>query len=178
VVLEPGGRRVSVAAGQNVLAAALAAGIPLPHSCRAGRCATCKATLLAGTIAYPGDALPPGIVSSEAMKGEVLLCQAQPRSHLVVKTRVIGAAAAKPVAAVVPEGVVALPAGGSRVTLRFVGEVGCAARPGQFVDVETASGAHERAGVVAVGDESLDVEVLETAPAEIVRMVGPYDTVR
>jgi ferredoxin len=85
---------VSVAAGQNVLAAALAAGIPLPHSCRAGRCASCKATLIAGTIAYPGDALPPGIVSAEAMKGEVLLCQAQPRSHLVVKTRVIGGGAA------------------------------------------------------------------------------------
>jgi CDP-4-dehydro-6-deoxyglucose reductase, E3 len=161
-----------------VLAAALAAGIALPHSCRAGRCASCKATLIAGTIAYPGDALPPGIVSSEAMKGEVLLCQAQPRSHLVVKTRVIGGGALKPVAAVVPASVVALPAGGARVTLRVVGAVNCLARPGQFVDVETASGARERAGVVGVAGDALDVEVSELAPAEIVRIVGPYDSPR
>ena len=50
-----------MAAGENVLAAALAAGIPLPHSCRAGRCATCKARVLSGEIAYPDDKLPPAI---------------------------------------------------------------------------------------------------------------------
>jgi CDP-4-dehydro-6-deoxyglucose reductase len=167
-----------VAAGQNVLEAALAAGIPLPHSCRAGRCATCKATLVAGTIAYPGDVLPPGIVSSEAMKGEVLLCQAQPRSHLVVRTRTIGGGAAKAFVAVVPERVVALAEGGARVTLRQVGDVKCVARPGQYVDVETAAGVRERAGVVAVAADALDVEVTELAPDEIVRMVGPYDSLR
>jgi CDP-4-dehydro-6-deoxyglucose reductase len=169
---------VSVAAGQNVLAAALAAGLPLPYSCRAGRCATCKATLVAGTIAYPGDALPPGIASAEAMKGEVLLCQAQPRSHLVVRTRVVGAAPARPIAAVVVDNTAALSTGGTRVALRQVGEAKVAARPGHFVDVETASGARERAGVVAVDGDSLDVEVAEIAAQDIVRITGPFDGLR
>jgi CDP-4-dehydro-6-deoxyglucose reductase len=178
VVLEPGARRVSVAAGQDILAAALAAGIPLPHSCRAGRCATCKATLVAGTIAYPGNQLPPGIASREAMTGEVLLCQAQPRSHLVVKTRVIGGENARPVAAVVAGSSEALPAGGTRVTLRFTGAVTFALRPGQFVDVETATGARERAGVVLVAGDAIDVEVSEIVAGDIVRIAGPYDSPR
>ena len=169
---------MSVAAGQNVLAAALAAGIPLPHSCRAGRCATCKATLVAGTIAYPGDALPPGIVSSEAMKGEVLLCQAQPRSHLVVRTRVIGGVPERPVAAVVAENPVQLPSGTTRVTLRQLGDVRVSARPGHFVDVEIAAGSRERAGVVAVDGDALDVEVADLSPLDIVRITGPFDSPR
>lgn len=161
-----------------MLAAALAAGIPLPFSCRAGRCATCKATLIAGTIAYPGDALPPGIVSAEAMKGEVLLCQAQPRSHLVVQTRVVGVKPARPIAAVVVERVSELTTGGTRVALRQIGDAKVAARPGHFVDVETAEGARERAGVVAVDGDALDVEVSEIAASDIVRVTGPFDSLR
>jgi CDP-4-dehydro-6-deoxyglucose reductase len=169
---------VSVAAGQNILAAALAAGIPLPYSCRAGRCATCKATLLAGTIAYPGDALPQGIVSSEAMKGEVLLCQARPRSHLVVQTRVIGSTPPRPIAAVVVEGFSSLTTGGSRVALRQIGEARVVARPGHFIDAETAAGARERVAVVAVTGDALDVEVSELTAGEIVRITGPFDALR
>ncbi len=169
---------MSVAAGQNVLAAALAAGIPLPFSCRAGRCATCKATLVAGTIAYPGDALPLGIASSEAMKGEVLLCQAQPRSHLVVRTRVVGAKPARPIAAVVVESVSTLTTGGTRVALRQIGDAKVVARPGHYVDVETAEGVRERAGVVAVDGDGLDVEVSEISASDIVRVTGPFDSLR
>jgi CDP-4-dehydro-6-deoxyglucose reductase len=169
---------VSVAAGQNVLAAALASGLPLPYSCRAGRCATCKATLLAGTIAYPGDVLPPGIVSAEAMKGEVLLCQAQPRSHLVVLTRVVGSAPPRPIAAVVVENSSPLTTGGSRVALRQMGDARVPARPGHFVDAETAAGARERVGVVAVDGDTLDVEVAEIPAQDIVRITGPFDGLR
>ncbi|MBC8025520.1 MAG: 2Fe-2S iron-sulfur cluster binding domain-containing protein [Steroidobacteraceae bacterium] len=169
---------MSVAAGQNVLAAALAAGIPLPFSCRAGRCATCKATLIAGSIAYPGDALPPGIASSEAMKGEVLLCQAQPRSHLVVQTRIVGSVPARPIAAVVVESTSVLTTGATRVALRQIGDAKVVARPGHFVDVETAAGVRERAGVVAVDGDALDVEVTEVPANEIVRVMGPFDALR
>ncbi len=90
VHIEPGGHDIEVAAGDNVLGAALAAGIPLPHSCRAGRCASCKARIVSGQVDYPGGRLPPGIVASEAARGEVLLCQAQPRTDLHIDT---GAAA-------------------------------------------------------------------------------------
>ena len=86
VHIEPGGHDIRVPPGENVLAAALAAGIPLPYSCRAGRCASCKAKLLAGSIEYPAG-LPPGITPAEAERGEVLLCQARPRSDLSIESR-------------------------------------------------------------------------------------------
>jgi hypothetical protein len=134
--------------------------------------------LLTGTIAYPGDALPPGIVASEAAKGEVLLCQAQPRSHLVVQTRVVGSTPPRPIAAVVVENSSPLSTGGSRVALRQIGDAKVAARPGHFVEVETARGARERVGVVAVDGDLLDVEVTETPALEIVRISGPFDSPR
>jgi CDP-4-dehydro-6-deoxyglucose reductase len=165
-----------VSAGENVLAAALAAGIPLPHSCRAGRCATCKARLIAGEIAYPGDKLPPGIVASEAARGEVLLCQAQPRSDLRVQTRAGGGA--QPTSGVIVEGLAPLSTGGQRVTLRFLGSGMPRFRPGQFIDVENAAGERERVPVVATTATGADVEVLELEPRTLVRARGPYDSPR
>lgn len=165
-----------MSAGENVLAAALAAGIPLPHSCRAGRCATCKARLLAGSIAYPGDKLPPGIVASEAARGEVLLCQAQPRSDLRVQTRQPGAS--QPTVGIEVERAVPLPLGGRRVTLRFLGSGLAPLRPGQFIDVETAAGERERVPLVAVAAHGADVEVLELEPRSLVRARGPFDSPR
>lgn len=164
-----------MSAGENVLGAALAAGIPLPHSCRAGRCATCKARLLSGVIAYPDDRLPPGIVAAEAARGEVLLCQARPRSDLVVQTRVGNPQSAS---GLVVRGVARLSTGGQRVTLSFLGATPLQVRPGQFIDVENAAGEHERVPVVAVEGRGVDVEVLELEAAALVRARGPFDSPR
>jgi CDP-4-dehydro-6-deoxyglucose reductase, E3 len=164
-----------VSAGENVLGAALAAGIPLPHSCRAGRCATCKARLLSGEIAYPGDLLPPGIVAAEAARGEVLLCQARPRSDLLVQTR---AGNAQFASGLVVQGAVPLSTGGRRVTLSFLGATPLQVRPGQFIDVENAAGERERVPVVAVEGRGVDVEVLELEVSALVRARGPFDSPR
>jgi CDP-4-dehydro-6-deoxyglucose reductase len=166
-----------VSPGESVLAAALAAGIPLPHSCRAGYCATCKAKLLAGEIAYPNDRLPPGILASEAARGEVLLCQARPRSDLSVLTPARGAAASARVAVTV-EVIERLTTGGRRVTLRMIGAASLAARPGQYIDIEAADDARERVPVVAVAPGTLDVEMLELEPMSVVRIAGPFDSPR
>lgn len=165
-----------MSAGENVLAAALAAGIPLPHSCRAGRCATCKARLLSGEIAYPGDALPPGIAASEAARGEVLLCQARPRSDLRVQSRQSGAA--RPAVGVEAGPATPLSTGGHRVTVRFLGAQLPGLRPGQYIDVENAAGERERVPLVGVAEWSADVEVLELDPSTLVRARGPFDSLR
>ena len=165
-----------MSAGENVLAAALAAGIPLPHSCRAGRCASCKARLLAGEIAYPQDKLPPGIVATEAARGEVLLCQAQPRSELRIEIRRTGAM--RTADGVVVEHVAALALGGARVVPRLLGDASLRVRPGQFVDVETGAGDRERVAVVAAHGASLDVELHELDAQALVRVRGPFDTPR
>jgi CDP-4-dehydro-6-deoxyglucose reductase, E3 len=88
VRIEPHNRTLRVAAGQPVLQAALAAGLNLPHSCKSGHCSSCRARLVAGDIHYP-NGRPPGLTEDEARNGQVLLCQAQPRSDLVVEARLI-----------------------------------------------------------------------------------------
>jgi CDP-4-dehydro-6-deoxyglucose reductase len=175
VRLEPGGHDIRVTPGENVLAAALAAGIPLPHSCRAGRCASCKARLASGSVAYPQGVLPAGITRDEAARGDVLLCQAQPLSDLHVVTRVVNAA--RLAHGVLVEGVAPLATGGARVSLRLLGAAALPLRPGQFVDVETADG-RERVPVVAASAQTLDVEMLELDPRGVLRVSGPFTTPR
>lgn len=92
VRIEPHGRTLKVAAGEAVLQAALAAGLNLPHSCKSGHCSSCRARLIAGEIHYP-NGRPPGITADEAGSGQVLLCQARPRSDLVVEARFIASVA-------------------------------------------------------------------------------------
>lgn len=87
VLIEPLGRTILADADRPVLEAALAAGLNLPHSCKSGHCTSCRAQLRAGEIAYPGDRRPAGLTAHEAEAGRVLLCQARPRSDLVVEVR-------------------------------------------------------------------------------------------
>lgn len=177
-----------MSAEENVLAAALAAGIPLPHSCRAGRCATCKARLISGEVAYPGDKLPPGIVASEAARGEVLLCQARPRSDLSIETR---RTSMRPAAFAEAELLLLelLPADSMRVRARLR-EGAVAARPGQFADLRNAHGDVDRLAIIDVHGAQLDLEALadgsplrawlDSAPVSgtTVWLAGPFDGLR
>ena len=88
----PHERTFSVAEHQPVLSAALLAGLPLPHSCRSGRCGSCRARLLEGRIEYPGPP-PLGLSALEAREGYVLLCQALARTDLLVEARLVHSAA-------------------------------------------------------------------------------------
>ena len=172
--------------GENVLSAALAAGIPLPFSCRAGRCATCKAKLLAGHIEYPAG-IPPGITPAEVERGEVLLCQARPRSDLSIESRRVPV---RPSNAAMCEiaSLDALPLGALRARLRFT-EGTCDARPGQFVDVRNHAGDAERLAVIGARPGELDVEFLRdgsmlrawldtAAVGASLRVAGPFDQPR
>jgi len=72
--------------GETVLNAAQRAGYELPYSCRKGVCGTCKCTLASGEVrAYSGDTL----TAQEQAAGQVLLCQARPRSNLKIAPREI-----------------------------------------------------------------------------------------
>lgn len=173
--------------GENVLTAALAAGIPLPYSCRAGRCASCKARLLAGSIEYP-DGLPPGITTSEADRGEVLLCQARPRSDLSIESRRVPVrvsnAASVEIVAIEP-----LPLRALRLRLRFV-EGKIETRPGQFVDVRNHAGDAERLAVIGIGSGVVEVECGDdgsqlrawldagAVTGSMLRISGPFDRPR
>jgi CDP-4-dehydro-6-deoxyglucose reductase, E3 len=89
----PHERSFGVPENLPVLAAAQLAGLPLPHSCRSGRCGACRARLVSGTIEYPAGP-PLGLSPLETRQGFVLLCQALARSDLVVEARLMQSAAA------------------------------------------------------------------------------------
>ncbi len=88
----PHERSISAPEDLPVLTAAQLAGLPLPHSCRSGRCGSCRARLLSGRVDYPAGP-PPGLSAQETQQGFVLLCQALPRSDLVIEARLIQSAA-------------------------------------------------------------------------------------
>jgi CDP-4-dehydro-6-deoxyglucose reductase, E3 len=88
VRIEPHGRTLRVSPDTPVLEAALSAGLNLPHSCKSGHCASCRAQLKQGEIRYPSGR-PIGITEQEERAGKVLLCQARPASDLVIEARLI-----------------------------------------------------------------------------------------
>jgi CDP-4-dehydro-6-deoxyglucose reductase len=88
VRIEPHGRTITAPEGRAVLDAALGAGLNLPHSCKSGHCASCRARLISGEIHYPNGRTP-GLTAQEAEQGYILLCQARPLSDLAVEARLI-----------------------------------------------------------------------------------------
>jgi len=71
----------SCGADQTVLAAAEAAGVPVPSSCCAGVCTTCAARIAEGEVHQP-DAM--GVKEDLRKDGFALLCVSYPRSDLKV----------------------------------------------------------------------------------------------
>lgn len=81
--------RFSCESNESVLDAAQRAGLEIPFSCRKGVCGTCKGRVVAGEVrAFAGDALGP----AERADGQVLFCNARPRSDLVIAPRSIAKA--------------------------------------------------------------------------------------
>ena len=88
VRIEPQARTIVASAERSVLDAALAAGLNLPHSCKSGHCASCRARLVSGEIHYPNGRTA-GLTAVEAKAGYILMCQARPLTDLTLQARVI-----------------------------------------------------------------------------------------
>ena len=95
VTLQASGKRFDVAADESVLDAARRAGLALPYSCLAGVCGSCKATLISGDCHYPHNP-PSALNAAEVARHQVLLCQAVPRSDLVIAAREVASVASMP----------------------------------------------------------------------------------
>lgn len=71
---------------QEILFAGLAAGLGLPYECGTGTCASCKATLEAGTV-DPGWTEAPARRHVSDEKNEILMCQARPQEDCRITIR-------------------------------------------------------------------------------------------
>jgi ring-1,2-phenylacetyl-CoA epoxidase subunit PaaE len=67
--------------GDSILDAALARGLDLPYSCKAGVCTTCRAKLMDGKVDFTVNY---GLEPYEIDDGIILTCQSRPLSERVV----------------------------------------------------------------------------------------------
>src|ERR1700747_3276079 len=88
VLVRPSGRQFAAEPTENILDAALRAGVGLPFGCKDGACGSCKAKVLSGELEQ-GLHAAPALSHDEHVGGLALLCCAQPRSDLVVEVREI-----------------------------------------------------------------------------------------
>ncbi len=79
------GTKVPCAAGQSVLEACLAAGLPMPYNCRSGECAECRAVLLSGSVDESPGADPAVFTDADRRKGRILTCLCAPTSDIALE---------------------------------------------------------------------------------------------
>ncbi len=79
----PTGDKFSVEPNQTLLQGALSAGIPLPHDCRVGTCATCKCRLVEGKVKSIMD-FSYTLNTEEIEQGYILACQTIVKSNLTI----------------------------------------------------------------------------------------------
>ena len=75
---------LEVAAGDNLLNAALSSGLAWPHNCRVGSCGTCRCRLVSGKI-KPLNDFSYVLDDDELDRGMILACQTRLRSDIEVQ---------------------------------------------------------------------------------------------
>ena len=88
VTLQPSGSRFECESEQEILKAALGAGLRMPFSCRSGMCRTCKGRVISGQVDH-GGAHVKYLSEAEREEGYALLCCAKPLSDVVVQVQEI-----------------------------------------------------------------------------------------
>jgi CDP-4-dehydro-6-deoxyglucose reductase len=84
VTVVPAGDVLEVKSGENLLKAALAAGLDWPHDCRVGSCGTCRCHLKEGKIKELSD-FSYVLDGDQLDQGMILACQTQLKSDVVVE---------------------------------------------------------------------------------------------
>lgn len=81
LTLDDENHHVSIAPGETLLEAALAAGIDAPNNCTKGHCGTCLSWLRSGDVSM---ASPEALSTRNRERGWVLACQSRPSSDLPI----------------------------------------------------------------------------------------------
>lgn len=84
VTIRKSGKVFEVEDEESVLTAALRQDMGLPYGCRSGNCGSCRAILLEGEVEY-GEHLPAAMTGEDVPERSVILCQARPKSDLLIE---------------------------------------------------------------------------------------------
>jgi len=84
----PSGRQFTANADESLLDASLRAGVTLPHSCRTGRCSSCKARVLSGDTTASQAEL--GLTPAERDAGWILSCVRQAGTDVALEIEDLG----------------------------------------------------------------------------------------
>ena len=133
VTLRPSGRVFPIEEGQDILAAAFAAGIKLRHSCRVGHCRACIGRIAAGDF-DPGPTAERQLTSEARDKGFALLCRAMARSDLEIEAREVAMLAGPQTVPAYVKSVEKLTDDIARLTLRLPPSASMTFMAGQHVD--------------------------------------------
>lgn len=131
-----GGRHFAANDGETLLDAALRAGVALEHSCRSGRCSSCKARVIEGdTVALQAET---GLSELERKAGWVLGCVRSATSDVVLEVGELGDGVRLPPARTWPcriQSLRRLAPDVLQILLRLPPTSGLGFFPGQYVDL-------------------------------------------
>jgi CDP-4-dehydro-6-deoxyglucose reductase len=192
VQLEPGGEVFDVRPDETVLDAALRAGLVLPHDCRIGRCGSCLARVVTGTV-ETGEAGGSVLSDIDRAAGRALLCQARPVTDLTVAARPLAALAGIKVRTLTVRvaRIERLAPGVVRLALKLPGGVPFRFLPGQHVDVQLRDGGRRSYSIASSPEDGdrLELHVREVAGGifsgqvlaalrekDLLRLQGPFGT--
>jgi len=128
-------REFSAALGDSLVDAALSAGITLPHSCKTGRCSTCKCKVLQGaTTALQTET---GLTESEKAEGWILSCVRSAQTDVTLEVEDLGNVVLPP-SKTLPSRISSIDRVATdviRVMLRLPPTSDFRSIPGQYIDV-------------------------------------------
>jgi CDP-4-dehydro-6-deoxyglucose reductase len=135
VVKLSNGREFSATAVESLVDAALSAGITIPHSCKTGRCSTCKCKVLQGVATALQTET--GLTDAEKAEGWILSCVRSAQTDLTLEVEDLGDVVLPP-SKTLPcriSSIDRLATDVVRVLLRLPPTTDFRSIPGQYIDV-------------------------------------------
>jgi CDP-4-dehydro-6-deoxyglucose reductase len=192
VITLSNGKQFNAQDGETVLDAALRGGVVLEHSCRTGRCGSCKGHLQSGDTAPVHEQT--GLSPQEQADGWILTCARTPTTDLTLEVDDLGGLQLYP-AKTVPcriQQLEALSADVVKVTLRLPPNQALSYHAGQYVDVIGFNGlrrSYSIANVTSAANPHIELHIkkvdggamsaywFDTAkPNDLLRLHGPQGT--
>ena len=185
------GRKFAATKGESLFDAALSAGIMLPHSCKTGRCSTCKSKVLLGeTTALQTET---GLTDSEKAEGWILSCVRSAQTDVTLEVEDLGNVDLPPIKTLPCRisSIDRLATDVIRVTLRLPPTADFRSIPGQYIDVIGPGGVRRSYSLANANtaDKTLELHIRavdggvmsdywfkQAKPNDLLRFNGPLGT--